>query len=528
MRRAHKDDDSNKLGLPLKRRRASMVDLTEDGSELDSSRSENLSGDDGYDGIISKALCESILKQMGDEQTYSGERNACTSLESAKYRQQLHDLGPKRFYASTVENGSISARRLLTAFGVINPPSFLEDRPDEEFKVLLQAALDRELKKRPKLVQYNTFDDFILLLKKAQKIIVLTGAGISTSLGIPDFRSTGDGLYDALSEKLAFYGLSDPQELFHSITFSERPEYQKIYYYFSWGANGLAFRIFYSAAKDILLPAKRHPFSPAHSFIRLLQDNGKLLTNYTQNIDGIELDAGLLPNNLVQCHGSLATVKCTSVSPPCDYQASISEVLNDIQAGRVPRCPACLYRINQAPKLQPLHRKLIARGKHDASSRTSNKVKKKKRRRVREDADGTWGVNSDSDDQANDIIPEASPLKPNITFFEDDLPEDYHHRLEKDIPIADLVIIMGTSLKVKPVSEIVQRLPKSVPQILISRHPAEHVNVDITLLGDCDRIVDYVSQSVGWTLEYPMLPRPGTESAVAPQLIPGYASRYRF
>lgn len=49
-----------------------MVDLTEDGSELDSSRSEDLSGDDGYDGIISKALCESILKQMGDEQTYSG------------------------------------------------------------------------------------------------------------------------------------------------------------------------------------------------------------------------------------------------------------------------------------------------------------------------------------------------------------------------------------------------------------------------------------------------------------------------
>jgi hypothetical protein len=61
-------------------------------------------------------------------------------------------------------------------------------------------------------------------------------------------------------------------------------------------------------------------------------------------------------------------------------------------------------------------------------------------------------------------------LQPDITFFGEALPGAFHDRLLKhDRGRADLVIVIGTSLKVAPVSEIVGVFPPSVPQIYISR-----------------------------------------------------------
>ncbi len=61
-------------------------------------------------------------------------------------------------------------------------------------------------------------------------------------------------------------------------------------------------------------------------------------------------------------------------------------------------------------------------------------------------------------------------LQPDITFFGEDLPATFHDRLVKhDKALVDLVIVIGTSLKVAPVSEVVGFLPSNVPQIYISR-----------------------------------------------------------
>lgn len=136
--------------------------------------------------------------------------------------------------------------------------------------------MSRELSKRAKLSKYNTIDDAVDLLKKAKNIIVLTGAGISTSLGIPDFRSKGTGLYS----KLAHLGLNDPQEVFDIQLFRDDPS------------------MFYSVARDILVETER--FSPTHAFIALLEKKGKLLTNYSQNIDNLEAKAGISPEKLIQ------------------------------------------------------------------------------------------------------------------------------------------------------------------------------------------------------------------------------------
>lgn len=70
----------------------------------------------------------------------------------------------------------------------------------------------------------------------------------------------------------------------------------------------------------------------------------------------------------------------------------------------------------------------------------------------------------------------------------------------------DLLIVMGSSLKVSPVSEIMQQIPHSVPQILINRTPITHMTFDIQLLGDCDIIVPEICRRLNWELKHHKLP----------------------
>lgn len=160
----------------------------------------------------------------------------------------------------------------------MRPPEFLEGHDDESYYALLSLAISRELSKRIKLLDYNSVDDVVNLLHKSQNIIVLTGAGISTSLGIPDFRSK-DGLYESLKNR--GYEINDPQEVFDISTFERDP------------------KIFFEVAKEILPAISK--FTPTHAFIELLQRKGKLLTNYTQNIDNIEALAGISSDKIIHC-----------------------------------------------------------------------------------------------------------------------------------------------------------------------------------------------------------------------------------
>ena len=122
---------------------------------------------------------------------------------------------------------------------------------------------------------------------------------------------------------MQYLGLNDPQEVFDIGLFREDPS------------------IFYSVAKDILPSSKK--YSPTHAFIRLLQDKGKLLTNFTQNIDNLERHAGILPEKLVQCHGSFATATCIE----CKYKVPCEKIYNELKAGKVARCDNCLQKIRQ-------------------------------------------------------------------------------------------------------------------------------------------------------------------------------------
>lgn len=83
-------------------------------------------------------------------------------------------------------------------------------------------------------------------------------------------------------------------------------------------------------------------------------------------------------------------------------------------------------------------------------------------------------------------------LKPDIVFFGEGLPELYHKSINEDKNKCDLLIVIGSSLKVKPVANIPLLLPKGVPQVLINRESLRHMNFDVELLGDCDVIVNEI------------------------------------
>ena len=104
--------------------------------------------------------------------------DACTPQEAAAYRKLLRDVGKVAFVDQTIGKNTITAKKLLTAFGIV-PPSFLEDAPDEAYHPLLGLVISREFAKRQKLDEYNSIEDAVELLQKSKNVIVITGAGVS-------------------------------------------------------------------------------------------------------------------------------------------------------------------------------------------------------------------------------------------------------------------------------------------------------------------------------------------------------------
>lgn len=83
-------------------------------------------------------------------------------------------------------------------------------------------------------------------------------------------------------------------------------------------------------------------------------------------------------------------------------------------------------------------------------------------------------------------------MKPDIVFFGEGLPNTFHEAMSADKTECDLLLVIGSSLKVRPVALIPSSLPANVPQILINREPLPHCHFDVELLGDCDAIINHI------------------------------------
>ncbi|EPQ60379.1 DHS-like NAD/FAD-binding domain-containing protein [Gloeophyllum trabeum ATCC 11539] len=189
----------------------------------------------------------------------------------------------------------------------------------------------------------RAFNAVSLAVAKSKKIVVVTGAGISCSCGIPDFRSS-DGLYNLVKQKYPDTFVKG-RDLFDSSLFRD-PTSTSLFY------------TFISNLKRSIDSAKP---SPTHRFIKTLDTKGKLLRSYTQNIDGLEERCGLAGSSSeevrssgkgkgkikmrevrnVQLHGDIHRVRCMLCS--ADLVCG-EEHLQKFEEGEAPDCPECSAR----------------------------------------------------------------------------------------------------------------------------------------------------------------------------------------
>jgi len=149
------------------------------------------------------------------------------------------------------------------------------------------------------------------LIRAASKILVFTGAGLSTESGIPDFRSPG-GIWERY----------DPSDFYFDRILSD--EKARINY---WKMSAET----YATMRDAQPNA-------AHLALKNLEDTGKLLSIVTQNIDALHHKAGNSAAKIIQVHGTAFTVSCLN----CGKQYPRDEIEDRIKAGEaVPYCKAC-------------------------------------------------------------------------------------------------------------------------------------------------------------------------------------------
>jgi NAD-dependent deacetylase len=146
------------------------------------------------------------------------------------------------------------------------------------------------------------------LFRQSKHAVVLTGAGLSTPSGIPDFRSGGTGLWSR----------DEPMEVASLTTFRVAPER-----FFEW-FRPLANQIYHAQP------------NAAHRALSELEKAGQIRSIITQNIDVLHQKAG--SHSVIEMHGTLRTLTCTQ----CYHQEQAAPYLAPfVEKGEIPLCPKC-------------------------------------------------------------------------------------------------------------------------------------------------------------------------------------------
>ncbi|MFA6784226.1 MAG: NAD-dependent protein deacylase [Sphaerochaeta sp.] len=154
------------------------------------------------------------------------------------------------------------------------------------------------------------FEILKALILNAKRMVVFTGAGVSTLSGIPDFRSSS-GVYAKRFQDL------DVEQILNISFFKKHPE------------------IFYSWAKDIWYHLEDFKPNIVHTTLSKLEQKGYMQALYTQNIDMLHKKAG--SKKLYELHGSAEHHHCTN----CNSFFTYEQIAPQVKEGKVPICPQC-------------------------------------------------------------------------------------------------------------------------------------------------------------------------------------------
>ena len=244
---------------------------------------------------------------------------------------------------------------------------------------------------------------YLASLGRDPKVVVMCGAGMSVAAGIPAYR-TESGIYSTAAGRSAF----------QLRTLMETPE------------------AFFSKMRELFGGILRGEIRPTetHAWLASLDRAGWLTKVFTQNVDMLELVAGVDESKLVESHGTLRRWRCTN--RVCGASADPSRVWGEIMAEPeviVPKCEAC-----------------------------------------------------------------GALVRPEVVFFGEGLPTSFTAAKNEVLEDADLLVVVGTSLSVYPFAGMVNEVGLMVPRVLINReavgpfvHAGHESNYrDVVLLGDSD------------------------------------------
>ncbi len=151
--------------------------------------------------------------------------------------------------------------------------------------------------------------DLARMIDRARRVVVFTGAGISTESGIPDFRSPG-GVWSRMKPIYFQEFVSDPAK--------RREAWTRTF----TGAAGWT-----GAAPNA-----------GHFAVARLVAAGKACAVITQNVDNLHQDAGAPPDKVIELHGNASYAKCLD----CEERHELAELkASFLKAGEIPYCRRC-------------------------------------------------------------------------------------------------------------------------------------------------------------------------------------------
>ena len=290
--------------------------------------------------------------------------------------------------------------------------------------------------------QASQLEMLLKALRKKKKIVVIAGAGISTSAGVPDFRSA-NGLFNTLRTDSNLKGSG--KQLFDASVYQT-------------DASTKDFHTMVRMMSSVVDVAKPTPF---HHMLATLAHEGRLLRLYTQNVDGLDTELEPLKTQVplpkkgpwprtVQLHGTLKKMVCAKCQDLNDFDPNLFDGPNP------PSCSSCI---------------------------DLDKV------RTEEAGKRSHGIGK---------------LRPRMVLYHEPNPDDeaIGSISESDLRSRpDAIIVVGTTLEIPGVRRIVREMSNAIKTrkdgkcIWINRNPPPSGPKfddiwDLVIAGDCDRVAE--------------------------------------